>query len=178
MTATIPATATAAAGRARDLAELITERAALHPASEALLKIADLLTTAATSLETTDAPVMDGITVTNTTPAEACFALMDAQAVALGNPNAGISDHVMWYVTAPITRRVPELEQLNPVSTQLARQEVSLRTRIALAAAELETTANEDTRHDVLEALLNLHRMFDRLADSVAVDNNRPCNRR
>ncbi len=177
MNATIPATATAAAGRARDLAELITERAALHPASEALLKIADLLTTAATSLETTDAPVMDGITVTNTTPAEACFALLDAQGVAQGNPLAGISDHVMWYVTAPITRRVPELEPLNPVSPQLARQEASLRTRIALAADELRTTTDADTRRDVLEALLNLHRMFDHLADSVAFD-ARPCNRR
>lgn len=176
MTATV--TATAAAGRARTLAELVARRAPLHPASEALLKIAALLTTAAEALETTDAPVMDGITITNTTPAETVFALMDAQAIALANPATGISDHVMWYVTAPITRRVPELGELSPVSTQLARQETRLRNRIAVVAAELDTATDENTRYGVLEALLLLHHKFDRLADAVAVDNDRPCNRR
>lgn len=178
MTVTIPATAAAAAGRARDLADLISHHALLHPAGTAMLKIVGLLITAAESLETTSAPVMDGIAATNTTPAKAAFALADAQCVALANPAAGISDHVMWYVTAPITRHVPQLAPLNPVSSQFARQEASLLTRIALAAAELETTTDPDTRYEVLEALHNLHRMHDRLSASVAFDNARPCNRR
>ncbi|MGW5931556.1 hypothetical protein ACWF2L_35760 [Streptomyces anulatus] len=174
MTATIPTTALAAADRARTLADVITARAALHPAADVLHAIAALVTTAAESLETTDAPVFDGITVTNTTPAEAVFALMGAQALALDNRRAGISDHVMYYVTAPITRRVPELPALNPVSTQLARQEGRLRVRIALAADALNTATTPDSRHGALETLLTLHRAFDDLARTVAVDNARP----
>ncbi|MFI0934615.1 hypothetical protein ACH4RG_23195 [Streptomyces sp. NPDC021019] len=162
MTATIPTTALAAADRARTLADVITARAALHPAADVLHAIAALVTTAAESLETTDAPV---------------FALMDAQALALDNRRAGISDHVMYYVTAPITRRVPELPELNPVSTQLARQEGRLRVRIALAADALNTATTPDSRHGALETLLPLHRAFDDLARNVAVDNARPCNR-
>ncbi|WP_284576757.1 hypothetical protein [Streptomyces sp. 2P-4] len=175
---TIPATALAAAANARALADIVRSRSAIHPAAETLLAIAALLITAAESLETTEAPVMDGITVTNTTPAEAAFALMEAQALALDNPQAGISDHVMYYVTAPITRRAPELPALNPASTQMARQEIRLLTGIALAADALKTSTDDTGRHGALENLVALHRNFDRLAAAVAVDNARPCNRR
>ncbi|MDX2922118.1 hypothetical protein [Streptomyces sp. NE06-03C] len=178
MTATIPTTAIAAADRARTLADIVTTRAALHPAADALLAIAALLTTAAESLETTEAPVFDGITVTNTTPAPAAFALMEAQALALDNPRAGISDHLTYYVTAPITRRVPELPALNPVSTQLARQEGRLLTRIALVGSDLNSATNPHSRYGALQALVTLHRDFDDLARAVAVDNARPCVRR
>jgi hypothetical protein len=177
MTTTIPTTALAAADRARTLADVITTHVALHSAADTIRAIAALLTAAAESLETTDAPVMDGIVITNTTPAEAAFALMEAQALALDNPRAGISDHVMYYVTAPITRSVPELPELNPVSTQLARQEGRLLVRIALAADALNTATTPDSRHGALETLLTLYRAFDDLARTVAVDNARPCNR-
>ncbi|WP_405759479.1 hypothetical protein OG234_13355 [Streptomyces sp. NBC_01420] len=174
MTATITAHA-AAAGRARDLAELITRRSPLHPAEDALLAIADLLTTAAQVLEMPRTPNADG---TAPTPPKTVFALADAQTIALAHPTAGISDHVMYYVTAPITGQVPPLGELNPVSTQRARQETRLRNRIAAVAAELTTVTDDDTRYEVLEALLHLHHKFDRLSDSVALDNARPCNRR
>ncbi|MFZ4266576.1 hypothetical protein [Streptomyces arboris] len=178
MTATVPTTALAAADRARTLADIVTARTALHPAADTLLAIAALLITAAESLETTDAPVFDGIVITNTTPAEAVFALMAAQALALDNPRAGISDRVLFYVAEPITRRAPELPALNPVSTQMARQEVRLLTRIALAADALHNATTADSRHGALESLVTLHRAFGDLARAVALDNNRPCVRR
>ncbi|MEV3895340.1 hypothetical protein [Streptomyces anulatus] len=177
MTAVIPDTARTAADRARTLAEVITARAALHPATDTLLAISTLLITAAESLEATEAAVFDGITVTNTTPAEAAFALMEAQALALDNPRAGISDHLMYYVTAPITRRVPELPALNPVSTQMTRQEFRLLTRIALVGADLNSATNPHSRYGALQSLMALHRDFNDLARAVAVDNARPCNR-
>lgn len=172
MTATITATAAAAAGRARDLSELIAQRAALHPAREVMAELVGHLLTAAEAFENEPMPY------TNVTPAVAGFALVDFLATAKANPQAGIPGEVAFYVTAPISRRLPELEQLNPVSAQLAGQEASLRTRIGLAADALRTSTDEDSRQAALEALLNLHRMFDRLAASVAVDNARPCNRR
>lgn len=172
MTATITTTARAAADRARDLAELIAQRAALHPAREVMAELVGHLLTAAEAFEAEPMPY------TNVTPAVAGFALVDFLATAKANPQAGIPGEVAFYVTAPISRRLPELEPLNPVSGKLAGQEFSLRTRIAFVADALKTATDEDSRRGALEDLVTLHRLFDRLAASVAVDNARPCNRR
>ncbi|MFJ3545441.1 hypothetical protein ACIPQH_25135 [Streptomyces rubiginosohelvolus] len=179
MTATIPTTARAAAVRARALADVIRSRATIYPAADVLSAMAVFLETAAESYERTPAPVMDGITVTNTTPFEAGAALMKFQALALDHPSAGISDHVAYLVSAPISRRVPELPALNPVSTQMARQETGIRTRIALLTAELDAATDDEGRRTLLDLLVTLYSKFDRLAAAaVAVDNARPCNRR
>ncbi|MFH8577154.1 hypothetical protein [Streptomyces zaomyceticus] len=177
---TITATAADAATRARALAYVVLSRTPLNPAQDVLMQMVELLDTAALAFETEDAPVMDGITATNTTPIEAGMALMQCMALAVDNPTAGIADHVFYYVTAPIGRRRVELPQLNPVSTQLARQEGRLRTQIALAAHDLDASspADETTRIAHLAVLVDLHRSFARVAAAVDVDNARPCNRR
>ncbi|WP_327415428.1 hypothetical protein [Streptomyces sp. NBC_01233] len=169
-----------AASRARALAYVILSRAALHPAQDVLMQMVEHLDTAAVAFETDQAPVMDGVTVTNTTPIEAGMALMQCMALAVDNPRAGIADQVFYYVTAPISRRAVELPQLNPVSTQLARQEGRLRTAIALAAHDLDASspADETTRIAYLAVLVDHHRNFGRVAAAVEVDNARPCNRR
>ncbi|GHA94419.1 hypothetical protein [Streptomyces chryseus] len=176
---TITATAVDAAARARALAYVILSRAALHPAQDALTEMVEHLDTAALAFEAEDAPVIDGVTVTNTTPIDAGMALVQCMALAVDNPAAGIPDEVFYYVTAPISRRPVDLPQLNPVSTQHARQEGRLRTQIALAAHDLDASspADETTRIAHLAVLLDLHRNFARVAAAVAVDNARPCNR-
>ncbi|MGW6416304.1 hypothetical protein [Streptomyces sp. NPDC055055] len=176
---TITATARDAATRARALAYVLLSRTPLHPAADVLMQMVEHLDTAALAFETDDAPVMDGVTATNTTPIDAGMALMQCMALAVDNPAAGIPDQVFYYVTAPVSRRRVDLPQLNPVSTQLARQEGRLRTAIALAAHDLDatSTADETTRIAYLATLLDLHRNFARLAASVEVDNARPCNR-
>ncbi|MBT2490615.1 hypothetical protein J7E96_19270 [Streptomyces sp. ISL-96] len=177
---TITATARDAATRARALAYVVLSRAALHPAQDVLMQMVELLDTAALAFETEDAPVMDGITITNTTPFDAAMALLECQALAEDNPAAGIADAVFYYVTAPISRRPVELPELKPLSPQLARQEISLLTRIALVAHDLDASspADETTRIAHLAVLVDLHRQFARLAAAVKVDNNRPCNSR
>ncbi|MFC8723720.1 hypothetical protein [Streptomyces bacillaris] len=176
MTATITPAARAAA-RARDLAYVLLSRSALHPAQDVLLQMVEHLDTAAFALETEPAPVLDGITITNTTPFDTAFALMQCQALALDNPHAGIAEEIFQYVTAPITGRNPELPALKPASPQLARQETGLLTRIALATHDLNATSNPTTRYAILSALVALHRSLHVLTASVATDNARPGNR-
>jgi hypothetical protein len=84
---------------------------------------------------------------------------------------------VFAYVTAPFTNRTLNLEPLDAKSTQLARQDAQLRTRIALAEHDLATEGDPTTRYALLAVLLELHRKFIRLAATVAADNARPCNR-
>ncbi|MGW7708291.1 hypothetical protein [Streptomyces sp. NPDC054771] len=172
---TITANARAAANLARTLADVIRDRAAMHPAQDSLLAIVGHLTAAADAYETVPAPVINGITVTNTTPAEALLALWDAQTVADDDPRIAYLGAAIGYVT---DTKPQFLAPLNPTSPQLARQESILRTRIALAAHDLAATNEPPTRHAAYALLVNLHRDFDRLAAAVQVDKNRPCNRR
>lgn len=176
MTANIPTTALAAAARARALADVVRSRMALNPAADVLAEMAELLLTAAESLETTPAPVMDG-TVTNTTPADAGLALLGFQALALDHPQAGMSDRVAYLVSAPITRRIPQLAPIRTDSPQLSRQETGIRTQIAQLTAELDAATDDEGRRTLLDLLATLYRKFDRILASIAVENARPCNR-
>ncbi|MFC9341460.1 hypothetical protein ACFTY9_25525 [Streptomyces sp. NPDC057021] len=176
---TITAAAVDAAARAHALAYVLLSRTPLHPAQDVLMQMVEHLDTAALAFETDEAPVMDGITATNTTPIDAGMALMQCMALATDSPVADIADQVFYYVTAPISRRPVDLPQLNPVSTQHARQEGRLRTQIALAAHDLDTSSPADltTRIGYLALLVDLHRNFADLTASVEVDNACPCNR-
>ncbi|WP_406501578.1 hypothetical protein OHA04_27545 [Streptomyces sp. NBC_01590] len=171
---TITANARAAANRARTLADVIRDRAAMHPAQNNLLAITKHLTDAAHSFETEPAPVIGGITITNTFPADACLALWDAQAIAADDRRIAHLEDAIDHVTGP----APELQALHPESPQLARQESGLRTRIALAAHDLDQANHATTVHAALATLVGLYQEFTRLTAAVAVDNNRPCNRR
>ncbi|MFE5596688.1 hypothetical protein [Streptomyces sp. NPDC056549] len=124
---------------------------------ERLRFLVERVAAAALAFETDEAPSMDGVTVTNTTPIEAGMALMQCMALAVDNPGAGIADEVFYYVTAPIGRRRVDLPQLNPVSTQHARQEGRLRTQIALAAHDLDASSPADETRVVAEGAARGH---------------------
>lgn len=154
------------AARARDLAEIIRTRTEGHPHKDVLLLISGHLRTAADGFETTLPLVMDGVTITNATPAEAHMPLLMALIAATDSPEAGISEAVFAYVTAPVTSRTYGLEPL-PATDPGARQDVQLRTRIALAERDLATEGDPTTRYVLLAALVQLH--GDRLALGAAV---------
>lgn len=144
------------AARARDLAQILRSRTEGHPHKDVLLVLAGHLHTAAEGFDTTAPLVMDGVTVTNTTPAEAHMPLLMALCAAADAPEAGVSEAVFAYVTAPITGRTYSLEPL-PSTDPGARQDVQLRTRIALAEHDLATESDPTTRYAILATLLQLH---------------------
>jgi hypothetical protein len=167
---TVTQTARAAADRAENLANVLRDRAAAHPAAAVLLKMASRLDTAARAFATEPAPVLDGITVTNTVPFEAGIALMECQALAQDHPEAGVRDEVFYYVTAPISRRAP-LPEAAP-----GREATALRTRIALAAHDLDalSTADSTTLHAFLAVLVDLHRQYAELRATTTDPNGAP----
>lgn len=156
--------ARAAAARARDLADIISSRTALHPAQGVRLRMIDYLTAAAEAFEGSDGTV---------TPFAAAAALIQCQALADSHPAAGVAEAVFAYVAAPVSRWNPEVPDLNPVSPVLAGQESRLRTQIRLAAHDFDREGDATTRYALLATLADLHYCFTRLADSVEVDNYR-----
>jgi hypothetical protein len=170
-----------AADRAADLAEIFRSRAAVHPRTRAtMLLIAGHLSTAAEALRCYVPPVFDGVTVTNTTPAEAGFALMEAMAAAAEDPALGLPDELFYVVTAPITRRPLHklLPELKPLSKQLASQEDRIRTAVRLIEHTLDQPCDPVTRYAALVNVVELCRNYRRVSDSVEVDNASPRHRR
>jgi hypothetical protein len=158
---TVTHTARAAAARAEYLATVLRSRTPGHPAADVLAEMATHLDTAARSLATEDAPVLDGITITNTTPFDAAAALMHCMALALDNPAAGVEEEVFYYVTAPITGRTVE-----PPMYVRGRDAASIRTRIALATRDLDALSLGDSasRIGLLAILVDLHHEHAELA--------------
>ncbi|MFF4900484.1 hypothetical protein [Streptomyces sp. NPDC001068] len=144
------------AARARDLAEILRTRAFGHPHKDVLLVFIGHLYTAAEAFDTIAPLVMDGVTITNAIPAEASMPLLMAVSRASEHPEAGISEALFAYVTAPITRRTYRTEPL-PASDPSARRDVELRTRIALAEHNLTTETDPTTRYALLAILMQLH---------------------
>lgn len=169
-----------AAGRAADLAEIFRSRAAVHPRVRgAMLLIAGHLSTAAEALRCHVPPVFDGVTVTNTVPAGAGFALMEAMDAA-EEPVLALPRQLFYVVTSPLTRRPLHelLPELKPASAQLAAQEDRIRTAVRLVEHELDKPCDPVTRYAALVNVVELCRAYRRLADSVAADNARPRPRR
>ncbi|MER7835326.1 hypothetical protein ABTY98_05285 [Streptomyces sp. NPDC096040] len=144
------------AARARDLADILRTRLDGHPHRGELLVFIGHLHTAAEGFETAEPLVMDGVTVTNVTPAEGHLPLLMATGHAADHPEAGISQAVFAYVTAPVTRRTYRLEPLPGGG----REDAELRTRIALAEHDLATEGDPTTRYALLATLVQLHRDF------------------
>jgi hypothetical protein len=85
---------------------------------------------------------------------------------------------IVGYATAPVTGSTPQMEPLNAVSLQLARQDADLRARrMALIEHGHLNSRDEAVLNAALTGLLVLHRKHERLAAAVAVDNDRPNNR-
>ncbi|MDI9829725.1 hypothetical protein [Streptomyces sp. KAU_LT] len=141
------------AARARDLADILRARLEGHPHRAELLVFIGHLHTAAEGFETAQPLVMDGVTVTNVTPAEGHLPLLMAAGHAADHPEAGISEAVFAYVTAPVTRRTYRPEPL----ADGGREDAELRTRIALAEHDLATEGDPTTRYALLATLVQLH---------------------
>lgn len=144
------------AARARDLAKILRARAEGHPHRDVLLVLIGHLCTAAEGFEAATPLVIEGVTVTNATPSEAHHPLLMAQCAAADYPEAGVSEAVIAYVTAPITGRTRRLEPL-PAPHPVARQDAQLRARIALAEHDLATEGDPATRYVLLATLVKLH---------------------
>ncbi|MER6632240.1 hypothetical protein ABT301_29170 [Streptomyces sp. NPDC000987] len=85
---------------------------------------------------------------------------------------------IIGYATAPVTGVLPQMEPLQAVSVQLARQDADLRARrTALVEHGHLNARDEEVLDAALTGLIVLHRKHERLAAAVAVDNDRPCNR-
>lgn len=85
---------------------------------------------------------------------------------------------IIGYATAPVTGEIPEMEPLQAVSVQLARQDVDLRARrLALVEHGHLNSRDDEVLNAALTGLIVLHRKHVRLAAAIAVDNERPDNR-
>lgn len=158
-------TATHAAARARDLAAALRSLATARPAADTLTEMAGHLDDAARSLATDNAPVLDGIVITNTIPFDAAAPLMHCMALAADNPTAGIEEEVFYYVTAPIAGRTVE-----PPMYVRGREAAGIRTRIALDALALDALdpADGTSRIALLTTLVDLHHRHAELARPAA----------
>ncbi|MGX1301375.1 hypothetical protein RKD35_002863 [Streptomyces albogriseolus] len=154
------------AARARDLADILRARLEGHPHRAELLVFIGHLHTAAEGFETAEPLVMDGVTVTNVVPAEGYMPLLMAIGHAADHPEAGVSEAVFAYVTAPITRRAYRPEPL----AGGGRADAELRTRIALAEHDLATEGDPTTRYAILATLVQLHGQHLAAGGTVAAD--------
>lgn len=173
-------TALASADRAADLADIFRRKAPGHPAGAALLVIAGHLSTAAAALRSYIPPVIDGITVTSTTPGEAVFALMECLVVAEDTPELHLPDGLFMAVTSPITRRRVHklLPDLTPADGQTAAEAERTRTAIRLIEHELAQPCDPETRYAGLYTLVNLCEMYGRLAHAAGAGSLRACDAR
>lgn len=173
MTVAITHTARAAADRAHALAAVLTARALDRPDTDTFRTVAAHLGTAAHAFETEEPFYFEGVAVTNCFPADASMALLDADCAAEDDPAHPYLRDVVRYVSAPITRTVPELPSLNPRDEVLAYREIGISTRIGVAAYSLDTASTDGTRRAIFADLLDLHQEFAQLADAVAADKAR-----
>ncbi|MFN1193304.1 hypothetical protein ACK03K_34135 [[Kitasatospora] papulosa] len=177
----IPPTAQAAAHRARTIAAIARTRVA-SPAPipdptgrAALLEIADRLDIAAYSFETDEPGSLDGITITNTVPVDAYLALSEAETIAEDNPTSGFPPEFGEYVTAPVYGKAVSLPpSLLPGGPVLIAQEGDLFARLLVLHAELAASTAPESIAGLLELVFRLLWKHAQLADSIAVDRNRP----
>ncbi|PSK57952.1 hypothetical protein B0E38_01797 [Streptomyces sp. 111WW2] len=163
-----------AAARTADLADIFRRQAEGHPAKAALLLIAGHLSTALDGLRTYTPPVIDGTTVTNTTPAGTGFALMHCMAEVEDNPEIQLPGEFFYIVTAPITRRRLHklLPALHPAGAEHARKEDEIRTAIRLIEHDLDDL-DPVTRYGALNVLIGLCRAYVELTAAVKADTSR-----
>ncbi|MFJ7489718.1 hypothetical protein ACIQZB_00405 [Streptomyces sp. NPDC097727] len=85
---------------------------------------------------------------------------------------------IVGYAVAPVTGVLPQMDQLDAVSVQLARQDADLRARrTALIEHGHLKSLDDEVLTAALTGLIALHRKHERLAAAIRVDNDRPYNR-
>ncbi len=153
MSSTLP-NARRAADRARTLAETLRNTTD----DETLRVIADRLDMAAAAFADTPPPILDGVTITNTLPAEAMLPLWEARSLAEDAAPADCPPAVLDYITAPITGRFPAAPD---ASTD---KEWTLRFRLSRAAARLANpAAGDDDVTRAMQEVLDVYRGFARV---------------
>ncbi|PNG16081.1 hypothetical protein, partial [Streptomyces cahuitamycinicus] len=167
--------AASSAHRAATIATIARTRAASPapiPNAEgraALTKIADLLDVAADAFRSSTPAVIDGITM-NEIPADAYFALANAENIAADTPAAGFPATLSQYVTRRENIDLPP--SLLPGGPVLIAKEGDLFARLLALHGHYLTavTATEESTANALEAAFTLHWTHAQLAEAVAAD--------
>ncbi|MEU2264991.1 hypothetical protein ABZ568_00755 [Streptomyces olindensis] len=160
----------AATRRLMHLARIVRGRAH-HPQRFMVETLAGAIEDAADIIRDYPIPCLDEV------PLAANFPLREATDL-LTQHDFMIPAAILGYATAPLTGVLPQMEPLNAVSLQLARQDADLRARrMALIEHGHLNSRDEDVLDAALTGLMGLHRKHERLAATVAVDNDRPCHR-
>jgi serine/threonine protein phosphatase PrpC len=156
-----------AAQRARLLADIVRERALLHPDADILEAIAESLDIAAVALDRAE-PTVEGVAIVDHLPRLAITALWDVTTLAGGLPAHTLPLPVIDYITAPAGGYLPELEPVGTPGSHLARQADDIRTRLAAVGRHLDWD-NDDIMRTDLDNFLKLHSAYVRIAASVEV---------
>ncbi|ATM24517.1 hypothetical protein SMD44_p10018 (plasmid) [Streptomyces alboflavus] len=165
-----------AAKIANALADTIRERAAHHPARRALEDIAEQLYTAVTGLvdaveSTPDTPG------TGAAPLDVSVPLYDAETMAIRAPEAGLPADFATVVLTPLTGIAPSPPaSVSAVSPRLARQDATLRARLALVEEWLLDSQHPDVVPAYVATFLGLRIEIAAIAASIAADNGRTDN--
>ncbi|MXM67036.1 hypothetical protein GR925_27305 [Streptomyces sp. HUCO-GS316] len=164
-----------AAARARDLATALRTLADGHTEAAALLEMAGQMDTAADAFDVYEPPVIDGITVTNTTCGVAGMACLMAMAIAEDTPGAGIPGELFYLVTEPITRRRAHqlLPTVDPGTPESRLEALRVAGQMHKATTELELTDAPGTHARLVAILLDLfrqHRAVTAPAPEVTAD--------
>ncbi|MEU5748162.1 hypothetical protein ABZ804_21820 [Streptomyces sp. NPDC047726] len=176
-------TALAAAHRARTIATIARTRAAWpvmenNEKGRAATQIAELLDTAAHSLETEEPGQLDGITITNTLDFDASMALHTAEDLAAEHPTLGFPPRFAQYVTAPVFRDGIDLPASGlPSRSPLTAQEDDLFVRLTVMHGVLNGLTAPESVAAILDVVFELHRRHSVIVASATVDARRPGNR-
>ncbi|MFK0294294.1 hypothetical protein ACIQU6_28005 [Streptomyces sp. NPDC090442] len=152
--------AVAAAHRAYVLANIARDRATNHPEQATLLTIADCLDTAALAFQTEPPNRINGVTITNTIPADAWLALHDAAETARNHPCAGYPADLADYVTQPVFRdelRQFEPEDLEGDPTPAKQREVALRAALNSVHSLITPVSDRALVASLFRVALTLH---------------------
>ncbi|CAL9326724.1 hypothetical protein [Streptomyces sp. SudanB91_2054] len=172
--------AASSAHRAATIAAIARTRAA-SPAPipnadgrAALLQIAALLDAAADAFRASTPAVINGVTM-DEIPADAWFALADAEKIAANTPAAGFPVTLGQYVTRRKSIDLPP--SLLPGGPVLIAKEGDLFARLLALHARLGANGTDAVTTAALESAFALHWSHAKLAGSEAVAAARPANR-
>ncbi|MFF9074498.1 hypothetical protein ACF1A9_19675 [Streptomyces sp. NPDC014872] len=159
------------------LAAVVRHRTKPGPARNALEHITDLLDIAVLAFVDSEQFADPASTAATDVPVDAALALQDAETLASDNPQTGLPRGFTAVVLAPVTGRAPELPApVDPALAQLAQQQTTLCSRLALVEEWLLDTEHPEATADYVATSLTLRTRLAHLA--TAVDNRRPASQR
>ncbi|MCD9904549.1 hypothetical protein LUR56_39745, partial [Streptomyces sp. MT29] len=144
-------------------------------ARTALTKIATLLVTVVVAEFHASTPAVINGRVMNEVPADAYFALREAEQIAADTPATGFPTTLGQYVTHRTTYDLPT--SLLPGGPVLIAREGDLFARLLLVHRHLVQATADTQVAELLELAFRLHRKHNDLARSLMVNAARPANR-